>query len=417
MYCRFCGKENKDDQKFCKYCGKNLYIQTVNHRDLNDAERDERQKYHAKEHHNNESFTSEKSKTKKSMIVTGVLSGLLMIAIVLCVVVYFKDGTKRISTADEEQQSSAEVESNEKIKEDSAVEENKEEENTHKDDIDEEEDTDEKKNMEPQAVLESFINGDINASIFDEDMYYSDMKEKYDTKEFEYRDIDNDGEEELLIYSELNFYPLIALDVIDGKIKELCVGDGTAAYLTFYDVDGITWACFSDTTHQGRQGYDFVQYKGSDIVDRFTLSAEYWDNENDQYDENSIFTYRDHAISMNEYEELLKKYTGNDIPIGSYDNDYSNAEEGYSSSTEFWGVWIFASKDEQESKQKADELSKLGYYPEIVYSCDWENLNKEPYYCVSVGCFDSESTANDFLNKVKSEGYADAYVKSTGKRK
>ena len=31
MYCYFCGKENKDDQKFCKYCGKSLYPGNDNH--------------------------------------------------------------------------------------------------------------------------------------------------------------------------------------------------------------------------------------------------------------------------------------------------------------------------------------------------------------------------------------------------
>ena len=29
MYCYFCGKENKDDQKFCKYCGKSLYVLSI----------------------------------------------------------------------------------------------------------------------------------------------------------------------------------------------------------------------------------------------------------------------------------------------------------------------------------------------------------------------------------------------------
>ncbi len=160
-------------------------------------------------------------------------------------------------------------------------------------------------------IFEKFLANEVQAALFgDERYYYRDIESEFEIDKHEYRDVDNDGEEELLIYSEIYFYPVMVLDVNGGEIEELCSGGGTAEYLSFYDVDGVTWSCFSDTTHQGRQFYYFKQYRGTRIVDEFSLSAEYWENEDDRYDENSVFMYRDKKISMEEYEELLEKWNG-----------------------------------------------------------------------------------------------------------
>ena len=164
--------------------------------------------------------------------------------------------------------------------------------------------------LDSKAAFRMFLNNEIPASVFNKDMLFSDIRKEYETEGYEYRDVDNDGEDEMLIHSELSFYPVMVLDVVDGDIRYLCSGDGTAQYLTFYDHEGVTLACYSDTSHQGRQVYDFVQYKGPDIVDEFMLSVEYWDNPKDWYDENSDFKYRDKEITMEEYESLLKDYTG-----------------------------------------------------------------------------------------------------------
>ncbi len=161
-----------------------------------------------------------------------------------------------------------------------------------------------------RKIFDDFVSGKIKATIFDEEESYSDLTTYGEIEETEYKDVDNDGEEEFLIYSFTQFYPVLALDVENGKIKDLCSGNGTAEMLSFHDVDGVVLACFSDTGHVGRQYYRFVQYKGPNIVDEFELSAEYWESERDEYDENSDFTFKGQKITMQEFEKLRKKYTG-----------------------------------------------------------------------------------------------------------
>lgn len=311
MFCYFCGKENKDEQKFCKYCGKTL------HPDATDDSGPITEKHienHA-EHKATETRVEIKSfeepqKVKKSgikglLIAVIVLLSLLLVIIGIGIAVFFKGGFKQMGN---EMPSREETVENETVE--FSTESKRDGENFKNKDVDEalkKEPTSDHTDQSSKEILENFIAGKLTADIFDKEQYYSDIEKNYMIDSQEYRDVDNDGEEELLIYSS-DFCPLMALDANNGKITVLCAGDGTAAYLTFYDVDGITWACHSDTSHKGRQTYFFTQYKGPDIVDEFALNAEYWDNENDRYDESSLFTYRNHEISMQEYEELLQKY-------------------------------------------------------------------------------------------------------------
>ena len=55
----------------------------------------------------------------------------------------------------------------------------------------------------------------------------------------------------------------------------------------------------------------FEKFNGDgEVADRFTLSAEYWDEPEGRYTENSEFTYRDEKITMQEYENLRQLYMG-----------------------------------------------------------------------------------------------------------
>ena len=160
-------------------------------------------------------------------------------------------------------------------------------------------------------LLTKFLNDEATASIYEEEMSYSDLTAQYDIGAVYYYDVDNDGQRELLLGS-YDLYPMMILDESDGKISVLTAGDGTAGYLFVSVVGGEAWICHCDISHMGRQIYDFEKYNGGgNVVDSFELSAEYWENENDFYDENSTFTYRDNSITMQEFEELVAKYTAN----------------------------------------------------------------------------------------------------------
>lgn len=160
-------------------------------------------------------------------------------------------------------------------------------------------------------LLTKFLNDEATASIYEEELSYSDLTAQYDIGATYYYDVDNDGQRELLLGS-YDLYPMMILDEADGKISVLTAGDGTAGYLFVSVVGGEAWICHCDISHMGRQIYDFEKYNGGgNVVDSFELSAEYWENENDFYDENSTFTYRDNSITMQEFEELVAKYTAN----------------------------------------------------------------------------------------------------------
>ena len=52
----------------------------------------------------------------------------------------------------------------------------------------------------------------------------------------------------------------------------------------------------------------FQKKKHGRIVEQASIYAEYFDNEDDQYDENSTFTYNGQNITMQEYEAYMDTY-------------------------------------------------------------------------------------------------------------
>ena len=120
-------------------------------------------------------------------------------------------------------------------------------------------------------------------------------------------DLDNDGEDELILDGP---YGGMYLDERDGKVYVLAEGEGTAGYLSYADYEGKTYIIHSDTSHAGRQIFIFDRYEDGKSVENFTLSAEYWENTFDAYDQDSDFIFKDQKISMEEYEALTKELFG-----------------------------------------------------------------------------------------------------------
>jgi len=115
-------------------------------------------------------------------------------------------------------------------------------------------------------------------------------------------DADNDGEDELVMDGP---YGGLILDTRDGKVLELAEGEGTAGVLNIAKLDNEFWIVHQDTSHGGRQIYVLDKYNGKgEIVESTSLGAEYWDSPDDQYDENSVFYFKDKPISMKEFERI-----------------------------------------------------------------------------------------------------------------
>jgi hypothetical protein len=166
-----------------------------------------------------------------------------------------------------------------------------------------------------KELYERFFNKEIGA-IEDVD---SDYEFYYDTTEYtdygweipeiKWFDLDNDGKDEPY-WNEIG-YGITAIDARDGKLFVIAQGDGTAMFSSYTVYDGETYLVTSDTTHVGRETYNLRKLNGNgEIVDEFDLGAEYWDEPDDKYNENSDFYYRGEEITMEEYESLRNAYFG-----------------------------------------------------------------------------------------------------------
>ena len=101
------------------------------------------------------------------------------------------------------------------------------------------------------------------------------------------------------------------LDARDGQVYVLAQGEGTAGELSYIEYEDSIYIIHRDTSHGGRKIYRFDLYDGSgEAVESFDLSAEYWDAEYDMYDSDSDFTFKGEAITMEEYEKLMKEIFG-----------------------------------------------------------------------------------------------------------
>ena len=168
---------------------------------------------------------------------------------------------------------------------------------------------------DPEELLDAFLASEIPAiydngddSVLMYDQLPHDEEDWVCYSVGERIDLDNDGENEQIVNGP---YGGIYFDARDGKVYVLAKGEGTAGELSYADYDNVTWIVHSDTTHVGRQMFWLKRYDGGgNIVDEFKLGASYWDSDDDKYDENSDFTYRDEKISMSEYEELREEIFG-----------------------------------------------------------------------------------------------------------
>ena len=168
-----------------------------------------------------------------------------------------------------------------------------------------------------EELYEEFINGDISATCIYEgtesQIWFKDLPqdpEEWDSYSVSDKkvDLDNDGEDELIINGP---YGGMYLDARDGQVYVLAQGEGTAGELSYIEYEDSIYIIHRDTSHGGRKIYRFDLYDGSgEAVESFDLSAEYWDAEYDMYDSDSDFTFKGEAITMEEYEKLMKEIFG-----------------------------------------------------------------------------------------------------------
>lgn len=170
------------------------------------------------------------------------------------------------------------------------------------------------------GVFDSFLSGESDCTRIDvtgenfgtfnvKDIYFDDDDIfSYRFDDMELKDLDNDGQDELII---MNANGGMYLDYDATQFTTLAESQGTAVMLNYVEYDGAIWIYYYDILHQGRKTYDFYKYNGAgNIVDSFDLKAEFYDSYEDAYDETSDFTYRGQKITMEEFDRLLTDIFG-----------------------------------------------------------------------------------------------------------
>ena len=162
---------------------------------------------------------------------------------------------------------------------------------------------------EADDLLDKFLAGELDAE--GNDLYYQDTFNvsdlPIDVEDWqsysvgERLDLDNDGENEQILYGP---YGGMYLDATDGKVKVFACGEGTAMSLSYTLCDEEAWIVYSDVTHAGRMCYFLEKRSGADNVVESTSLEMYYDEEGATY-------YVDGGeVSQSVYKEEYEKYFG-----------------------------------------------------------------------------------------------------------
>ena len=158
-------------------------------------------------------------------------------------------------------------------------------------------------------LLDSFINGladavdsEDSASTFSVNDLNLDSQEWDAYSIGEKVDLDNDGENELIINGP---YGGIYLDARDDKLYEFAAGEGTALVLSYTYYNGAVWIMYSNRSSAGFEFYHMEKFEGAD-----NLTAEM--NFGEEFDVNNAeagikYTLNGAEISYDEYTELCSK--------------------------------------------------------------------------------------------------------------
>lgn len=168
-------------------------------------------------------------------------------------------------------------------------------------------------------LLNSFIHGSINAvdsTDLTSTFYITDLN--MDSEEWaaysigEKADLDNDGENELIISGP---YGGIYLDARDNKVYEFAAGDGSALILSYVAYNGTIWIMYSNSMNAGYKSYHMEKFEGADnLVEEMNFSEELVDENNQE--SGMKYMLNGAEISCDEYTELCSKIFAGQVNTG-----------------------------------------------------------------------------------------------------
>lgn len=161
-------------------------------------------------------------------------------------------------------------------------------------------DTDVEKTAE--ELFDLFINGSVNAADSSGSEFSINDLDQDAYSVGEQADLDNDGEDELVINGP---YGGMYLDARDNKVYKFAEGDGTAVVLSYTYYNGAVWIMYSNQSSAGFEYYHMEKYEGADH-----LAAEM--NFGEEFDVNNAeagvkYTWNEREISSEEYTALCSK--------------------------------------------------------------------------------------------------------------
>lgn len=174
--------------------------------------------------------------------------------------------------------------------------------------------------MTTEELLDLFTNGSISAiSSTNSTSTFCITDLNMDSEEWdsysvgEKVDLDNDGENELIIYGP---YGGIYLDARDNKVYEFAAGDGNALTLSYVVYNGATWVMYSNRMHTGYESYHMEKFEGADnLVAEMNFNEELVDEDNAEGEEK--YTLNGLEISYDEYYELCSKIFATEVNTGN----------------------------------------------------------------------------------------------------
>ena len=158
-------------------------------------------------------------------------------------------------------------------------------------------------------LLDSFINGLADAvALEDSASTFSVNDLNMDSEEWgtysigEKVDLDNDGENELIINGP---YGGIYLDARDDKVYEFAAGEGTVLVLSYTYYNGAAWIMYSNRSSAGFEFYHMEKFEGADNLTAEMNFGEEFDPDNAEA--GIKYTLDGAEISYDEYTELCSK--------------------------------------------------------------------------------------------------------------
>ena len=138
-------------------------------------------------------------------------------------------------------------------------------------------------------------------------LYFRDLQSRHRGYAYSgpsYTELDNDGENEMILTWGDTPVHTYYFDAKDGKVKIFVSNDSTVwSFHTRFR--GAVWVGDADTSHGNRQIYTLYRYKGADkLVEQTELSAWY---QGSTYNSTSDFEFGGKAITMAEFEKIKKE--------------------------------------------------------------------------------------------------------------